>query len=159
MAATIMLRSFLVKFALELLMYATVFLLLVISGMVLVEIYNSQLIFNDFKRKSNGLFMAKDRSIICNHTVSWGIRKNMVRDIDNYYKEHGQKTYGWLMQNQFGATTFDPDLMKSVVLNDSDKNSRFKIDAPAAELVQDSIIVASGDRWRRLRRAVAPALR
>lgn len=155
-----MLPGLVLSATLELAIFATGCLLVLLAGMVLVEMYRAHQTYVDFKRKTRGLPMIGNRSLISNHTISWALRKNMLNDVIAFTRERGITTYGWIVSNKFGATTLDPDLMKRIVLDEPNKNiNKLLIEAPTEEFVVDSIMMASDDQWRRLRRAVAPALR
>lgn len=150
----------LVRFVLRLALWASGGLLAFIVVSVLTQVYQANMAYLDFKRKSKGLFVAKDRSWLCNHTVSWGLRKNALNEAFNDYKQHGQRNYAVLIRDQFGVTTLDPNVMARIVLDEPNKNlKRAKVDGPASEFMEDSIMLAEGDQWSRLRRAVGPALR
>lgn len=144
------------------LILATGGLLLALLVVVVVQIFKIQLSWWRFKRETNGLpIITEGRSIFCNHTIGWCLRKNSLNDLRKYNETHGKpKTVGWMLGTKYAACTIDLDLMKRIVLDEPNKNvNRIHMDVPMAEYMEDNILTAPDDQWRRLRRAVAPALR
>ena len=124
-----------------------------------MQIYRNNRAYNELKRQTKGLPMAKGRNIIFNHTLL-NLAKSKVKMLSLGHESHGYKNVALLHHERHSVSTIDPNLMKRVVLDQPNKNiNRMPINGAASDLTTDTLMFAEDEQWHRLRRAVAPAFR
>lgn len=134
-------------------------LMVFIAGQVVYKIINCRLALIEFKKKSKGIPMCPDGSLLGNHIVSVILRPNIC---DFIVEVHGKlgKYIGLLIgDRQFCISTLDLDLVKTIILDESDQHfDRLQPGLPLDEY-ENSMMLAPEAEWRPVRRVVAPALK
>lgn len=88
--------------------------------------------------------------------VTW-LEKNW-RKIDELHQKHGV-SFGFYMCNQPWVSTKDLDLLKLIEVDKAHRHiNRSKFGMPTREF-NNSIFQVDDDDWRRIRRAISPALK
>lgn len=110
-----------------------------------------------FKIKSPKLPVLPNPSIFHGHMfdVTWkGKNWKIITELHNKYGP----TFGYYMCEQPWVSTKDIDLIKLIEMDQPHKHiNRSKLNMPLKEF-NDSIFQVDDDNWRRVRRAIAPAL-
>ena len=131
--------------------------LLTTFGLVLHNIIKCQLAYWSFKKKTNNLPVSEGREFIGNH-VAISVTEDMCNQQIRGHARLG-KTYGWLYNEKFAVSTIDLDLIKMIIYDEPDKHiNRFRLNLPIHEIEQ-SMMFAEDDKWRKLRRHFAPAFK
>lgn len=110
-----------------------------------------------FKTKSPKLTVLQNPNIFHGHLLQVTWPDKNWRIITDLHKKYGP-TFGFYMCEQPWVCTKDLDLLKLILVDQAHKHiNRSKIGLPFKE-INDSIMQVCDDDWRRIRRAVAPAL-
>lgn len=139
------------------LLYAFATILVVVLKEIILTIIRNHEAHKFFKKHSPNLPVAPGLDIFGGHSLSviW-VKKNWKKAID-LHKKYG-KIVGLFYCDKPAVLTTDLDLVKTIVLdNPNDHNDRMSANTPVEEVEKDSIMTCTGDQWRRIRRAVAPA--
>ena len=110
-----------------------------------------------FRKASRGLPMVKCGSLLGNHAVSIFVGEQNCLKLKEWHYELGD-TFGWLMSHWWAVSTVDLDLIKTIVMDENGKHmDRSEVSLPLEEFSR-SIMLATKDEWRQLRKVIAPAL-
>lgn len=112
----------------------------------------------DFVKRSAGLPFLDRFSIWAGHLNSYAFADGLVYAIGRAHERHKAKTLGLMLGYQVAALSCDLDLIKRIVV-DNQEIDRFEVSLPVKEFKYDSLLMSKGDQWRRIRRAIAPALK
>ena len=126
-------------------------------GLMVHNCVMCQLAYWSFKKKSNNLPILGHRRLLGNHSY-WLTKDNICNEV---VKEHSTlgKTVGFLLNQKFSVSTIDLDLIKLVIDEEPDHHmNRIKLHLPIRE-IENSILMAEDDKWRKLRRHFAPAFK
>uniref|UniRef100_A0A6G1SJ02 Putative cytochrome P450 CYP13A2 n=1 Tax=Aceria tosichella TaxID=561515 RepID=A0A6G1SJ02_9ACAR len=142
---------------LELLITLTSGLLLAILVLVVSRIVMDRWALIKFKKVTRGLPMVPDVRLAGNHSISLILSERVCHKATKYHEELG-KTFGILMGTRYCAVTCDLDLIKRVILDEPNSHlNRIPLNLPLEEF-EKSIMLAPAEEWRKLRKAIAPAL-
>ena len=123
------------------------------------NIVKIKLEIRDFKRKSKGLPLIENASLINGHLVNFVLTRHVCDEITRQHKRLG-KTFGFMFCAKRAVFSTDLDLIKKLILDEPNKNvNRPEIGWPIEEWNKTCIVQAEGKQWNRMRRAVAPALK
>lgn len=133
-------------------------LLITLVGFIVVYlvrmIWKSYLAKHELLKKSPHLPCAPGANLIFGHTGLFETQKHNVLKFHKYHKQLGH-TYALFNQQMVSVSTTDIELVKNINLDHIDKP---RTSSPFDELSLDSIDKAEGQKWARIRRAIAPAL-
>jgi cytochrome P450 len=124
--------------------------------LLLYVVIKCRLALWQFKRKNNGLPMYDKLHLLGNTMFTLAVAPNSCNLVDQAHKRLG-KTFGWLSTTRYGVHTTDLELLKRVVIDLGEIN-RIKTDFPLQE-IENSLLFAEDDQWRKLRRNFAPAFK
>jgi hypothetical protein len=131
-------------------------LLLASLALVLAKIVSDRWALMKFKKLSKGLPMFPGARLIGNHISSLPFGEKNSILMRKWHDQLG-KTIGWLMGGDFCVSTIDLDLIKTFIFDEPDTHlDRKKINLPLEEF-DKSLLLASKDEWRQLRKLIAPA--
>lgn len=139
-----------------LLIFSIVSTLYTIINVLLVVLRNHKA-HQFFKTKSPNLPVLPNSNIFAGHMLTVTFHEKNWKIIGELHDKYGP-TYGYYMCDQPWVSTKDIDLIKLIELDQPHKHiNRAKFGLPFKEF-NDSIFQIFDDNWRRVRRAIAPAL-
>uniref|UniRef100_A0A6G1SE89 Cytochrome P450 3A4 n=1 Tax=Aceria tosichella TaxID=561515 RepID=A0A6G1SE89_9ACAR len=110
-----------------------------------------------FQTKAPKLPILPDANIFSGHMYTVTFREKNWLAIDKLHEQYGP-TFGYYMAHQPWISTKDLDLLKLIELDKPTRHiNRAKFGLPFKEF-NESIFQVDDDAWRRVRRAIAPAL-
>jgi thromboxane-A synthase len=110
-----------------------------------------------FKTRAPKLPVLPEPNIFSGHMFEVTFREKNWLTIHKLHEQHGP-TFGYYMCNQPWVSTKDLDLLKLIELDKPTRHiNRAKFGLPFKEF-NDSIFQVDDDEWRRVRRAISPAL-
>lgn len=110
-----------------------------------------------YKTKSPKLPVVPNPSIFHGHMFDITWKQKNWQILDKLHEQYGP-TFGFYMCEQPWVSTKDIDLLKLIELDQPHKHiNRAKLKLPLKEF-NHSIFQNDDDHWRRVRRAIAPAL-
>lgn len=142
----------------ELILFVVGTIALFTVGLLINSVIRCQLAYLKFKKDSKGLPIAKDRRLIGNHKITWLLRERLCTELLEAHKKHG-KVIGWVLNYDPAVSCTDLDIIKTIIYDEPNKHmDRYEVGFPLYEFEQ-SIMLAKHDKWPRLRRGFAPALK
>lgn len=110
-----------------------------------------------FKIRSPNLPVVPNASLLGGHMKEIAFDKRNWRKVDELHKKYG-KTFGVFYESQPMVSTVDLDFIKTFIIDEpNDHNDRIVPGGPIDEFERDTISLANGKQWLRLRKAIAPA--
>lgn len=113
-----------------------------------------------YKKRSLGLPMLDGPNpILANHGVEFQVGRNVANKITKWHQKYGD-TFGFVCGTYPCASTIDLDLLKMIHIDELTAHvNRMPFNTITSEFEKDGIFLAKDDQWRRIRKAVGPALR
>lgn len=110
-----------------------------------------------FQTRAPKLPVLPEPNIFAGHLLEVTFREKNVQIINKLHEKYGP-TFGFYSANQPWISTKDLDLLKLIELDKPTRHiDRVQMGLPFREF-NNSIFQVNGDSWRRIRRAIAPAL-
>lgn len=139
-----------------LLLFFSICLAYVVINVLLVMLRNYKA-HQFFKLYSPGLPVLPNPNIFSGHMYNVSFNDKNWKIIDQLHNKYGP-TFGFYMCDKAWVSTKDLDLLKLIEMDKPHKHiNRCKFGLPFKEF-DDSIFQVDDDQWRRVRRAISPAL-
>lgn len=117
------------------------------------------IVYHQFKSRTGSLKFVPQLQLLGGHINSLAFKSNLSKHLPELHKKYG-KTMLWLYGTQPAAMTIDLDLIKLIACDEGQTHTnRIKMHLPVKEVEFDCIMLAKDEQWRRIRRAIAPALK
>lgn len=111
-----------------------------------------------FKLKSPNMPMAPGKNIFSGNMIQMAFHPRNWQILHNWHKD-GHETVGAFLGNKPFVSTIDLELIKTMVIDEpNDHPNRTRINIPMDEFEYDCLLFAEDDQWRKLRKAIGPAL-
>lgn len=137
-----------------------VFLLVAPLACIVYVMVKTHLAVRRFWRESRGTIkFAPGLSLLFGHLKSFIFKSNVNNELAELHARLGS-SFCAMFGSRPAVVSIDLDLIKRIVLDEQDVHtSRGLLDTPIKEQMVDNIFTCKGEQHRRLRRAIAPALR